>query len=43
MKLVDAPGASVARVKTTVLGTGRSLNTTTLVKVKLPVFCTMTL
>ena len=43
LKLVDTPAASVARVKTTVLGTGRSLNTITLVKVKLPALLTVTL
>ena len=42
-KLVDAPGASAATVNTGVLGAGRSLTTTTLVKVLLPVFCTVTL
>ena len=43
VKLATAPGAIVAAVKTTVLGTGRSLTTTTLLKVISPVFRTVPL
>jgi hypothetical protein len=42
-KFVEAPAASLATVSTVVLGAGRSLTTTTLVKVKLPVFRTVPL
>jgi hypothetical protein len=43
VKLASAPGASVATVNTVVLAAGRSLSTTTLVNVTLPVFCTVPL
>jgi hypothetical protein len=43
VKFVDAPGASVDIVKTTLLEAGRSLTRTTLVKVMLPMFCTVPL
>ena len=43
VKLADAPGASVATVNTVVLGAGRSLTTTTLVRVILPTLRTVPL
>jgi hypothetical protein len=43
VKLLEAPGASVATEKTVVFAEGRSLTTSTLVKVMLPVFCTVPL
>jgi hypothetical protein len=43
VKVRIAPGASEATENTGVLGTGRSLTTTTLVNVMSPMFCTVPL